>query len=203
MSMVELISATPDAERQILFCARVSSNQENDDPGLLKYLIRNHHWSPFELAHMVVEIRTSRAIAQQILRHRSFSFQEFSQRYAEVHDYIVYEARVKGGSNRQGSLDTNDLELQRWWAHKQSLVADYAFGTYREAINRGIAPEVARFVLPLNTETKLYMSGSLRSWIHYFELRCDEHTQKEHREIALVARDIFNEQFPVIAEALS
>lgn len=202
-AMARIISVTPEAEKQILYCARVSSDQENDDPGLLRYLIRNKHWSPFELAHMVVEIRTSRAIAQQILRHRSFSFQEFSQRYAPASSYVTYDARRKGGTNRQGSVDDLDKDTQEWWAKTQDDVASYAFQAYSEAITRGIALECARFVLPLSTETVIYMSGSLRSWIHYFDLRCDEHTQFEHREIALQIRDQFNLVFPVIAKALS
>lgn len=204
MTAVSLVSTTPNAEKHILFCARVSSNQENGDPGLLGYLIRNRHWSPFEMAHMVLEIRTSRAIAQQILRHRSFSFQEFSQRYAEAQTYIIYGARVKNeGGNRQGSTEIDDPELAAWWARAQMIVGKKAFETYHDALSRGIAPEVARFVLPLSTETTLYMSGSLRSWIHYLEQRIDPHTQREHRELALAAQQLFIEQFPVISEALN
>lgn len=199
---VDLVSVTPNAEANILFCARASSNQENTDPGLLRYLIRNKHWSPFELAHMVVEIKTSRAIAQQILRHRSFSFQEFSQRYAEVEGNELYDAREAGSSNRQSSLEPLNAGDQAWWYNKQKEVAEHCFAVYREALDLGIAKECARFVLPLSTTTKLYMSGSLRSWIHYLEQRCDEHTQLEHREIALRIRDIFYVQFPTVAEAL-
>lgn len=199
---VHLVSVTPDAEKTILYCARVSSDQENTDTGLLRYLIRNKHWSPFELAHMVLEIRTSRAIAQQILRHRSFSFQEFSQRYAEVTNYVVYLGRTQAEKNRQSSVDDLDQETQEWWITQQQLVADITFTAYKQALDRGIAKECARFVLPLSTETKLYMSGSVRSWIHYLEQRCDEHTQLEHRELAQAACGIFVEQFPTIAEAL-
>lgn len=199
---VQVISVTPDAEKHILFCARISSNQENQDSGLLRYLIRNQHWSPFELAHMVLEIRTSRAIAQQILRHRSFTFQEFSQRYAAATSYIVYAGRRKGSKNRQSSIDDLPEDLQEWWVRTQKRVADFAFDLYKEAQERGVALECARFLLPLSTETRLYMSGSLRSWIHYLEQRTDEHTQWEHRELALAAKQLFIEEFPVIAEAL-
>jgi len=200
--MTELISITPDAERTILYCARVSSNQENEDPSLLRYLIRNAHWSPFEMAHMVVEIRTSRAIAQQILRHRSFSFQEFSQRYAAASNFIVYAGRRKGSTNRQGSVDDLNEAEQRYFIEVQARVAEVAFSAYHDLLDKGIATECARFVLPLSTETKLYMSGSVRSWIHYLQMRTDEHTQFEHREIALSIKDIFVEQLPTIADAL-
>lgn len=200
---VELVSVTPNAEALILYCARVSSNQDNTDPGLLKYLIRNNHWSPFELAHMVVEINTSRAIAQQILRHRSFSFQEFSQRYAVAQETVFYDARQSGSSNRQSSLEPLNEGDQQWWRKTQEDVAEYCFKAYHQALDLGIAKECARFVLPLSTKTKLYMSGSLRSWIHYFKLRCDPHTQKEHMDIALAIEEIFNMQFPIIAEALT
>lgn len=200
---VKLISVTPDAEAIILYCARVSSDQTKTNTGLIGYLIRNKHWSPFEMAHMTVEIETSRAISQQIIRHRSFSFQEFSQRYAEVTEYEEVVARVKGSTNRQSSLDTDDEALKEWWDAVYERTCDGAFLTYSEALERGIAPEVARFVLPLSTTTKLYMCGSIRSWIHYFDLRCDKHTQLEHREVANAIRGIFDEQFPIIAAAIS
>lgn len=203
---VDLVAATQDAEKLILYIARVSSNQDNEDTKLIKFLIRNGHWSPFEHAYMTLEIVTSRAIAQQILRHRSFTYQEFSQRYAQATDYIVYECRVKGDTNRQGSLETDDPELINWWQDKQLIYGSAAFDTYNEAIEKGIAPEVARFILPLSTQTKLYMTGSLRSWIHYLGDgpggRTNPHTQKEHRDLALQGQRIFCEQFPIIAEAL-
>lgn len=201
-SRVKLISVTPNAEKNILYCARVSSDQNNDSTGLINYLIRHNHWSPFELAHMVVEITTSRGLAPQFLRHRSFSFQEFSQRYASASNFIRYRGRRKGDTNRQGSIDDLDEETQRWWKMAQAQVADFAFAIYHEAYERGIALESARFVLPLSTETRIYMSGSLRSWIHYFNLRCDEHTQLEHREIAVEIREIFKSEFPIISDAL-
>jgi thymidylate synthase (FAD) len=201
-SPVKLVSVTTDAEDLILYCARVSSNQENTDTGLLRYLIRNKHWSPFELAHMVLEIRTSRAIAQQILRHRSFSFQEFSQRYAEAPGPIVYLGRRKGSTNRQSSVDDLTDDEQTRWIHLQMDAYKAAAAAYKAALELGIANECARFVLPLATETKLYVSGSVRSWIHWIQLRTDEHTQFEHRELANCAKDIFCTQFPNTAEAL-
>lgn len=199
---IQLISVTPNAEKIILYCARVSSDQSKTSTGLLDYLIRNKHWSPFEMAHMVIEIVTSRAISQQIIRHRSFSFQEFSQRYAKANNAISYDARMKGSTNRQSSLDTAQLADQEWWYEEQENIAKAAFKSYNDALDLGIAPECARMVLPLSTQTQLYMAGSLRSWIHYFDLRCDEHTQLEHKEIANDIRVIFDGQFPIIAEAL-
>jgi len=198
-----LIWTTPQAEEMILYIARVSSNQANSDPGLLRYLIRNKHWSPFEMASMCIEINTSRAIAQQILRHRSFSFQEFSQRYATVSSApLLHEARMRGATNRQSSLPADNENVASWWTNAQREVFDLATRKYQEAVDAGIANEVARFILPLATPTKLYMAGTLRSWVHYLEQRTDEHTQAEHREIALSIADIFVDQFPTIAEAL-
>jgi thymidylate synthase (FAD) len=204
MSYVELISSTPNAEEIILYCARVSSpHQDDGNPDLLKYLIRNKHWSPFEMANMLIEINTTRAISQQIIRHRSFSFQEFSQRYAEVADWEYTEGtRMKGDTNRQGSIPTDDEEIVWWWDKTQSLINDQAFLLYKEALKLGIAPEVARNILPVAAKTKLYMNGTLRSWIHYFDLRCDEHTQLEHRGLALCIRALFTKEFPIISEAL-
>lgn len=199
---VRLVNRTEEAEPLILYCARVSSDQENTDPGLIAYLIKNKHWSPFEMAHMTVEIETSRAIAQQILRHRSFSFQEFSQRYARATSCEIYSARVKGSTNRQSSLETGDDGIKQWWIDAQESVIKNAMHAYQIALDMGIANEVARFLLPQSTTTKLYMCGSLRSWIHYLELRTDEHTQLEHREIAEHIKRIFNLQFPIIAAAL-
>lgn len=202
---VQVITVTPDAEKIILYCARVSSDQTRTSPELLGYLIRNNHWSPFEMVHMVVEIITSRAISQQILRHRSFSFQEFSQRYARItkEATIRYDARMRGATNRQSSLDIAEQADKEWWNEEQERVAEVAFKSYQDALDLGIAPECARMVLPLSTETKLYMAGSLRSWIHYFDIRCDEHTQLEHREIANDIKVIFDEHFPTIAKALN
>lgn len=199
---VRIVSVTPDAERTILFCARVSSNQDNTDVRLLEYLVRNGHWSPFEMAHMVLEISTSRAIAAQILRHRSFSFQEFSQRYAVAGGTVKYGARRQGVTNRQSSTDDLGAMDAAWFDSAQAYIEKESRDLYTEALSRGIAKECARFLLPLATETKLYVAGTLRSWIHYLEQRCDPHTQQEHREIALEARGIFEDLFPTISRAL-
>lgn len=205
MDRVKLISVTPNAENTIAYCARVSSPKQ-DNPniaGLLKYMIRESHWSPFEMANMVIEINTSRAIAQQILRHRSFSFQEFSQRYSEVNDYHLYEARRQDEKNRQNSIDDLALSDKLWFFCAQDEIGKLSFERYRQALKRGIAKETARFLLPLNTSTKLYMNGTIRSWIHYIQLRNPEHgTQKEHSDIVAEIKEIFIEQFPIIAEAL-
>jgi thymidylate synthase (FAD) len=202
MSEVKLISITPDAEKLILFCARVSSDQSNESTGLIRYLIRNKHWSPFELAHAVFEIQTSRAIAAQILRHRSFSFQEFSQRYATPHQYEPYKARRQAEKNRQSSVDDLPTEDLTWFYETQQHTWNDSIERYQAAIERGIAKESARFLLPLNTGTTLYMAGSIRSWIHYIELRAVEHTQHEHRVIALIIRDILSDHLPTIKETL-
>src|ERR1041385_3430608 len=173
MSEVKLVSITPDAEKQILYIARVSSNQENESTGLIRYLIRNKHWSPFEMAHAVFEITTSRAIAAQILRHRSFSFQEFSQRYSTPNDYEQYKARRQAEKNRQSSVDDMSEEEIDWFFEAQQVIWETAKNWYDEAIAIGIAKETARFLLPLNATTRLYMAGSIRSWVHYIELRAD------------------------------
>ena len=201
MSKVKLISITPDAEKQILYIARVSSNQENESTGLIRYLIRNKHWSPFEMAHAVFEITTSRAIAAQILRHRSFSFQEFSQRYSSPDSYEQYKARRQAEKNRQSSIDDLSQQDIHWFYTVQDGIWEDALETYNEALRRGIAKESARFLLPLNTTTRLYMAGSIRSWIHYIELRADEHTQQEHRVIAEDIRALLKPFLPTIAEA--
>ena len=202
---VKLISATPDAENHVAYCARVSSpHQDNPNiAGLLKYMIREGHWSPFEMANMVVEITTSRAISAQILRHRSFSFQEFSQRYAEAPSWIEYPARRQDEENRQNSIDDLDDLTKAWWKVAQEENARQAFINYQWALKKGIAKECARFLLPLNTETRLYMNGTLRSWIHYINLRSPEHgTQKEHSDLVTEIKEIFIKEFPTISEAL-
>lgn len=202
---VKLISVTPDAENTIAYCARVSSpHQDNPEfSGLLKYMIREGHWSPFEMANMVVEITTSRAISAQILRHRSFSFQEFSQRYAEAPRWIAYGARRQDEKNRQNSIDDLDEQTKEWFLMVQSENARQSYINYEWALKKGIAKEQARFLLPLSTETKLYMNGTLRSWIHYIQLRSPEHgTQKEHADLVAEIKKIFIEQFPIISEAL-
>lgn len=200
---VKLISVTPEAESTIMYCARVSNpaNQISKNTGLINYCIKHGHWSVFEMANMVVEIETSRAIAQQILRHRSFSFQEFSQRYAEAQGFEGYEARRQDTTNRQNSIDDMSDEDQEWFCTVQNDVQEFCDQAYQQALQRGIAKEQARFLLPLSTTTKLYMNGTVRSWLHYLDLRCGNGTQKEHKDIADCIKDIFTEQFPNIAKA--
>ena len=217
MSNVRLISITEPAinegltkingaEGLIAYTARVSNpaGQMNDEtaPRLLAYLIKNKHWSPFEMVSMTVEIKTSRAIAQQILRHRSFSFQEFSQRYAKATDFVTYPARRQDVKNRQNSIDDMSTEDVEWFAQAQKNIQDYSSSHYEEALRRGVAKEQARFLLPLSTATTLYMSGTVRSWIHYIQLRADVATQLEHRQIAEEIKSIFCQQFPATSEAL-
>ena len=195
-----------DGEQLIAYTARVSNpaNQDNMDtaPKLLKYLIKNKHWSPFEMSHMTVEITTSRAIAAQILRHRSFSFQEFSQRYAEVTEFIEYPARRQDDKNRQNSVDDLTQPVKDWFQRVQAINNSDAMQRYKTALENGIAKEQARFLLPLSTQTTLYMCGSIRSWIHYIELRSGNGTQLEHREIALKCQAILKQHFPSVAEAM-
>lgn len=206
---VKLVSLTQphddsmNCEDLIAYCARVSnpSNQNNTAtaPKLLKYLIKHKHWSPFEMASMTLEIKTSRAIAAQILRHRSFSFQEFSQRYSIAQDLEEVQLRKQAEKNRQSSTDefTDGLFLAKVREHLGRSVS-----LYNEAIKLGVAKESARLLLPLTTETTMYMSGTIRSWVHYIDLRSQEDTQKEHRDIANACKDIFVEHFPNISLAL-
>lgn len=212
---VKLISITkPDieglknAEDLVAYCARVSnpSNQMNSEsaPKLLSFLIKHKHWSPFEMVDMTVEIKTSRAIAAQILRHRSFSFQEFSQRYSVATGFEDIEFRLQGDKNRQvgeNLLDPTDLRYADLYSSvKQAIEASTI--AYDKMIQGGIAKEVARMILPLTTETTMYMKGSLRSWVHYLDLRTEQNTQKEHRLIADECKNIFIKNFPIISEAL-
>lgn len=199
----KLISITPDAEKTIMYCARVSnpSNQDSQNTKLLDYCIKHGHWSVFEMANMVVEIETSRAIAAQILRHRSFSFQEFSQRYAEAQTFELYDARSQDNKNRQNSIDNMSEEDKSWFIQKQYELNNQAFDAYEQALKKGIAKEQARFLLPLSTTTKLYMNGTIRSWLHYLDLRCGNGTQLEHKEIADAIKSIFCQQLPIIAKA--
>jgi thymidylate synthase (FAD) len=191
------------AESIIAYCARVSNpeNQHNvkTAPKLLAFLIKHKHWSPFELANMCVEIKTSRAIAAQILRHRSFSFQEFSQRYSEATEMEPLELRLPAEKNRQSSSDVIKDEKLNQMAN---LMMDANKQLYDDMIEGGVAKECARMILPLGTQTTMYMNGSVRSWIHYINLRTEENTQKEHRDIANKIKDIFIEQFPNVSEAL-
>ena len=195
------------AEEFIAYCARVSNpaNQDNpDSEKLLKYLVKHKHWSPFEMVHIVMEIETTRDIGRQILRHRSFSFQEFSQRYAEVVEMSdPREARLQDQKNRQNSIETDNDELQNSWNLVQNEMLLAAKNYYAWAISKGIAKEVARSVLPEGlTMSRLYMSGTLRSWIHYCELRIANGTQKEHRELATQCWNIITEQFPSLKSVL-
>lgn len=211
--MVKLISLTQSVggltpEELIVYTARVSSpqNQHNTATSdrLIAYLIKHKHWSPFEMVDMTVEILTSRGIAQQILRHRSFSFQEFSQRYADATDFEEVQLRKSGTTNRQSSSEEFDPIIDGQSA--LSLVETHvknADALYRALLGAGVARECARFVLPLSTQTRLYMKGSIRSWIHYLQVRTDEHTQLEHREIANAIKDIFASEFPNISKALN
>lgn len=199
---VQLIWATPRGDELSAYMARVSNpdNQDNTEtaPKLIKYLVKNNHWSPFEMVNMCVQINTTRDIARQILRHRSFSFQEFSQRYAEVDTPEEWsEARMQDVTNRQNSIETTDEALKSWWQAMQQRVADNAEWVYRTALTKGIAKEVARKVLPEGlTPTRMYMNGTLRSWLHYVEIRCDKATQKEHRDIADQCKALLVTQFP-------
>ena len=195
------------ANQLIAYAARVSnpSNQINDEtaPKLLKYLIKNSHWSPFEMVSITMEITTTRDISRQILRHRSFSFQEFSQRYAKSSNFIDREARLQDNKNRQNSVVTDDRDLKENWNMKQHEVIRKANEVYEWALENGIAKEQARVVLPEgNTETTLYMAGTLRSWIHYYQLRSKNGTQKEHSDIAIKCWDIIKQHFPDVAEAV-
>ena len=206
---VKLVTVTPQAEETMGYVARVSNPKNQDNPkvaGLLSYCIKHGHWSVFEQAHMTLEIETTRGLAAQILRHRSFTYQEFSQRYADssmLSKVIpMPELRRQDDKNRQNSIDDLDpfvvqdfeLKMQRHFVEGMKL--------YKDMLDAGVAKECARFVLPLATPTKLYMTGSVRSWIHYINLRSAHGTQKEHMEIAENCRTIFNEQFPIVAEAL-
>jgi thymidylate synthase (FAD) len=209
MNTAQFISATPEAEKLIAYCARVSNpnNQENPNYAkLLKYCIDHNHWSIFEQAFLTVEINTTRGLAAQILRHRSFTFQEFSQRYADTSfladEIPLFELRGQDQKNRQNSVDNISDELKSKWYTKIRENFAKAKSIYDGMIADGIAKECARFVLPLATPTKLYMSGTIRSWIHYIGLREKNGTQKEHIDIAKKCKQIFCEQFPVISEAL-
>ena len=194
-----------DAQELVAFCARVSnpSNQLNTETSekLITYLIKNAHWSPLEMVSACLEIETTRDIARQMLRHRSFSFQEFSQRYAnpvEDLEFVTREARMQDPKNRQNSIDTDNSEIVKEWTSKQNEVIDSATNAYNWAIDSGIAKEQARSVLPEgNTVSRLYMNGTLRSWIHYIELRAGNGTQKEHMEIAKACAEVIYNIFPM------
>ena len=203
-----LISITPDAEKTMAYIARVSNpaNQENDNySGLLKYCIKHNHWSVFEQSTMTVEIETTRAIAAQILRHRSFTYQEFSQRYADaklLETIELPELRRQDTKNRQNSIDDLDPKVVDKLNAQMNTLFSSAFALYNQMLEEGVAKECARMVLPLCTPTRIYMTGSCRSWIHYINLRSSNGTQKEHMLIAQAVRKIFVEQFPAVSEAL-
>ena len=203
---VKFITATPEAEKIVGYIARVSNPDNQDNPsvaGLLRYCITHAHWSVFEQADMTLEIETTRAISAQIIRHRSFTFQEFSQRYAEVTELpAVFDLRSQDEKNRQNSIDNIPADLK---ADLQAKIQTHIVETqrlYDELLAQGVAKECARMILPMCTPTKIYMKGNLRSWITYIQLRSANGTQKEHMEIAQAAKEIFKSQFPTIAEAL-
>ncbi len=209
MNSVTLISVTPDAEKTIGYIARVSNpkNQENPNVGgLLKYCIKHGHWSVFEQASMTLQIDTTRGIAAQVLRHRSFTYQEFSQRYADssmlAEEIPMFELRSQDSKNRQNSIDDVDEFTKQEFDIKIKRHFENSMQLYKQLLDQGIAKECARFVLPLATPTKIYMTGSLRSWIHYIELRSAHGTQKEHMDIAKGAKEIFTQQFPTISQAM-
>ena len=197
-SNVKLIWTTPYGDNEIAYMARVSAKDQHDTPDrLIKYLIENNHWSPFEMVNMCVEIRTTRSISAQILRHRSFSFQEFSQRYAEViEDPIVPDLRRQDTKNRQNSIDDLDpLSIEQWELLIKRHNED-TMGLYKALLNAGVAKECARQVLPMSIPTKIYMNGTLRSWLHYCDLRSSNGTQKEHKLIAEGCKDLLKLNFP-------
>jgi len=206
---VKLVSITPDAEKTMAHIARVSNPNNQDNPnyaGLLRYCIKHNHWSVFEQSSMTLEIETTRAIAAQILRHRSFTFQEFSQRYADTNlldtNIPLPELRRQDTKNRQNSIDDIPEDQSKMLLGRIQNYFNEGLDLYNELLREGIAKECARFVLPLATPTRIYMSGSVRSWVHYIDLRSGHGTQKEHMEIAEACRKVFTEQFPSVSEAL-
>jgi thymidylate synthase (FAD) len=201
-TQVRFISATPEGEKIMLYCARVSNpkNQDSLHSNLLGYCIRNEHWSVFEMADMTVEITTSVAVSRQILRHRSFCFQEFSQRYAVVAESETFDLRRQHPTNRQSSIVDNDLDME--FQAKIRELDEYTRSLYFEMLAAGVAKESARMILPMASTTRLYMKGSVRSWIHYLKVRTHESTQAEHREVAELIKVIFTREFPHTAEAL-
>ena len=209
MSLVKLITSTPDAEKSMAYIARVSNpkNQDNNDfTKLIGYCIKNEHWSVFEQAYMTLQIETTRGIAAQILRHRSFTFQEFSQRYAdsrELGEIPIPQLRRQDNKNRQNSISDLPEEIIKNFNIKIKQQFDQNKQLYEEMLEAGIAKECARFILPLATPTRIYMTGSCRSWIHYINLRTGHGTQKEHMEIAQECKDIFSKEYPIVSSALN
>ena len=207
MHKVELVHVTPNAEELIAYMARVSNpkNQNNHEtaPKLIRYLIKHKHWSPFEMVNMCVEIRTTRSIAAQILRHRSFSFQEFSQRYSEVYSLpVLPRLREQDLINRQNSTNTLDPSLVDSLTDDIEQHYDNCMKLYHQLLDKGVAKECAREVLPLSTPTRMYMNGTLRSWLHYCDLRTANGTQYEHKLIADEVQDIIMTQFPIVSAAM-
>ena len=209
MNLVQLITSTPDAEKNMAYIARVSNpnNQDNEDfTNLLRYCIKNEHWSVFEQAYMTLQIETTRGIAAQILRHRSFTFQEFSQRYADsrqLGEIPIPQLRRQDIKNRQNSISDLPEELIIEFNKKIKKQFKQNKELYQDMLEAGIAKECARFVLPLATPTRIYMTGSCRSWIHYINLRTSNGTQKEHMDIAKECRNIFSKEYPVVSSALN
>ena len=205
MSQVKLIWATPGGDWNVAYMARVSNPDNQDNPEyskLIGYLMKHKHWSPFEMVNACIEITTTGDIARQILRHRSFSFQEFSQRYAVADGYEYSKVRLQDNKNRQNSLEVEDRELQRYWNELQIDVLVQAKRSYEAALNAGVAKEVARKVLPEGlTTSKMYMNGTLRSWLHYITVRTDPSTQKEHRVVAEQCKELLAKEFPKVMEA--
>jgi thymidylate synthase (FAD) len=207
MSTVSLVHSTEDGASLLAYMARVSnpSNQGSKcSHKLIKYLIKHKHWSPFEMVNMCVEINTTRSISAQIIRHRSFSFQEFSQRYANVEELELPtppDLRLQDTNNRQNSIDSDDIDKLTW---QGSIQLHYAkcYRLYNNLIKEGIAKECAREVLPMGAPTRLYMNGTLRSWIHYIDLRTSNGTQKEHQDIAIACQELIKQQFPITYEVL-
>jgi thymidylate synthase (FAD) len=203
---VSLVHTTPDAEKLIAYMARVSNPDNQDNPEserLIRYLIKHKHWSPFEMVNMCVQIETTRSVAAQILRHRSFSFQEFSQRYAQVAEpSMIPQLRRQDTKNRQNSIDDLDPYTVKDFTIKINSLFELSESLYKEMLQAGVAKECARDVLPLSTPTKLYMNGTLRSWLHYCDLRCANGTQYEHKLIADQVKDIIEQEFPTIYAAM-
>lgn len=205
-------SACPSEDKSlqdlVAYCARVSNpdNQHNTatNEKLIRYLMKNDHWSPLEMVSVCLEITTTRDIARQIIRHRSFSFQEFSQRYAVAQDFVSRDARMQDKKNRQNSVDTDDQDLKDQWSQKQDELVEHSKQVYTWALDNGIAKEQARAVLPEgNTMSRLYMNGTMRSWVHYIQLRSGNGTQKEHKELAVACAKAIEPAFPMIMEFLS
>jgi thymidylate synthase (FAD) len=203
---VSLVHTTPDAEQLIAYMARVSNPDNQDNPEserLIRYLIKHKHWSPFEMVNMCVQIETTRSVAAQILRHRSFSFQEFSQRYAQVTEpALIPKLRRQDTKNRQNSIDNLDPVTVDEFNIKMNSLFELSESLYNEMLAAGVAKECARDILPLSTPTKLYMNGTLRSWLHYCDLRCGNGTQYEHKLIADQVKNLIDQEFPIIYAAM-